>query len=118
MAAKTHSLLLLFSYLVRFGACNSYLVRDLCEVSRVRRGLELYRRGNNVPDALSVGLVRVLANTSDGRDFRALYNPMSDGQTLKALLVLERSGEVKIEGDSVRVVRLSDDQPKVRKVQG
>jgi len=87
-------------------------------VSRVRRGLWLYRRGNNVPDMLPVGLVTVLANTSDGHDFRSLYDPMSDAQTLKALQVLERSAEVKIEGDNVRVIQLADDEPEIiRKVE-
>ena len=77
-------------------------------VSRVRKGLQLYWRGKNVPDTLHEGLVTVLANTSDGRDFRPVQEPLSDDQVSQALRILEKNGEVKLENGVVRILQLAE----------
>ncbi len=78
-------------------------------ISRVRKGLELYRRGNNVPDTINMGIVTILANTSSGQDYvRPFFDQLSDTQVLEALRVMEKNGEVALEGDNVRVIRLSE----------
>src|SRR5438876_10876174 len=78
-------------------------------VSRVRKGLQLYLRGRNVPDKLNSGLVTVLTNTSDGSDM-SVYDPLSDSQVLEALRALEKNGEVKIVGDMVQIIDINEEK--------
>jgi hypothetical protein len=53
------------------------------------------------PISIEVQYVPVLANTVQGKDFQAIYHPISEQDVGAGLQMMARDGEVRIEGTRV-----------------
>jgi len=72
--------------------------------SRIRKGLEMYRRGGAVPD-VNIAFVPSLANSTftGDKDYQPAYHPISDEDVMFELKSMVNHGELRVEADKIRL---------------